>query len=721
MMKSSSFFCAIKSVSKSLVVFSVLSVCIFVSVAGGTEDKNQIVEYGKALTLTGEGRLAEGKLILQSLAETRFFLNDYAAFDLATLAFNEGDYSTALLYLTKFSKKIRGNPVERRANRLKILSACFDVASSACGKTLKNLRRGKLPKGFTAEKLYIEAKRRESSGARQEAYKLYMKIYYNHPVAPLADKAVNDIARLRKKAGARLKKSFPYATYNERKKRADRLMGAFQYEEAVKELETILRIGYSKQRKLKIYYMLARALFKARKREASKKTFLKLIDLYPASSLVGQSQYMIAVIDWNLGRGDESESRLMTLSSSGAGAGIRQKALFIAGKIAESDGAYDKAGRYYKKALQLGRKTKLAHKLRWRLGWVEYLSGRYQKATRLLQTAYKKNRAHRDGKRLYWQIKSMERSGDITKSVKTRKALVSQFGHTYYGATLTTPPLSPGYPDESAPAIESIGDFEENYKTDLVNKLPKKARLRLKRYDALLKIGQSERAVAEIDLMKTGLPKKVKTLGWLGYLYIKANAPGKSLKLQNMALGAKTRKDDYENVFWRLYYPVVSWRKISRQSKERGIDPFLVLAVIRQESAFDPKALSPANARGLMQLIPKTAKRIYKKLEMDKQTGASFRPDALFDPEINVTLGIFHLAELISFYDGSPAPALAAYNAGRKAVDRWLKINSDKPEDEFIENIPYSETGEYVKRVIRNWMLYKRIYNLEYAVTGMDR
>ncbi|HEB72625.1 MAG TPA: lytic transglycosylase domain-containing protein, partial [Nitrospirae bacterium] len=264
-------------------------------------------------------------------------------------------------------------------------------------------------------------------------------------------------------------------------------------------------------------------------------------------------------------------------------------------------------------------------------------------------------------------------------------------------------------------------DFGENYKADLVNKLSKKARRRLKRYDALLRIGQSERAAAELDMIKGSVPKKIKVLAWLGYLYIKARAPGKSLKLQNMALGAKTRKDDYENVFWRLYYPITGWEEISRQSKERGVDPFLVLAVIRQESAFDPKALSPANARGLMQLIPRTAKRIYEKLEMNKKSGAPFHPDVLFDPKVNIALGVSHLAELISFYNGSPAPALAAYNAGRKAVDRWLKINSDKPEDEFIENIPYSETGEYVKRVMRNWILYKRIYNPEFAVTGMDR
>lgn len=710
-MKSPGFWSATRSAIKTLAAFAALSVALAAPPAGGAEEeKNLVVEYGKALELVEEGRLLAGEMALESLAKTGFILSDYAAFDLAAIAFDKGDYTKALLNLTKFSKKIRGNPVEREANRLRIVSACFDLTTVVCGKTLRNLRRAKLPKEFTAQRLYIEAKRHASSGARLEAYKLYKKIHYYYPVSPFADKALKDMASLRQQAGAKAKKSFPHATYDERKKRADKLMSAFRYEEAIKELETILSIGYSKKRKLRIYYTLGRALFKARKREASKQTFLKLIDIYPASTLAGESQYMIAIIDWNLGRVGQSKARLEKLAARGAGAGIRQKALFVRGKIAESRRHYDEAVRYYEKALKLTRKSKLAHKLRWRLGWVEYLSGRYEKASKLLNAAFRKNRTRRDGKRLYWNIKSMERAGDITGSVKTRKYLVSQFGHTYYGVALTTSPLPSSSPEGEGREIAPIGGLEEKLKIAPV-KLLKKSRLRLKRYEALLRIGQYERAAAELDRIKSSIPKKVKALAWLGYLYLEARSPNKSLKLQNMALGAKTRKDDYENIFWRLYYPITSWEEISRQSKENGIDPFLALAVIRQESAFDHKALSPANARGLMQLIPPTAKRVYQRLEMDKKTGVPFDLDALFDPKVNIALGVAHLAELISFYDGAPVPALAAYNAGRKAVNKWLKSGGGEPEDEFIENIPYSETSEYVKRVIRNWILYKRIYS----------
>jgi soluble lytic murein transglycosylase-like protein len=303
----------------------------------------------------------------------------------------------------------------------------------------------------------------------------------------------------------------------------------------------------------------------------------------------------------------------------------------------------------------------------------------------------------------------MEYAGNITGSVKMRKDLVSKFGHTYYGVALTTSPLPSSSYDSESRIIESVDGFEETLQTSPV-RLSKKSKRRLQRYEALLKIGQYERATAELDIVKKYVPNRIKALAWLGVLYTKAHAPNRSLRLQNIALGAKTSKDDYEDIFWRLYYPLANWEEISDQSKKRGIDPFLALAVIRQESAFDRKALSPANARGLMQLIPPTAKRVYQKLEMEKKMGAPFDPETLFDPKVNITLGVAYLAELISYYDGATTPALAAYNAGRKAVNRWLKGSDGEPGDEFIENIPYTETSEYVKRVLRNWILYKRIY-----------
>jgi soluble lytic murein transglycosylase len=155
----------------------------------------------------------------------------------------------------------------------------------------------------------------------------------------------------------------------------------------------------------------------------------------------------------------------------------------------------------------------------------------------------------------------------------------------------------------------------------------------------------------------------------------------------------------------RYRYPLAYWDTVQKTAEERGIDPYLVLALIRQESLFDPKALSSAFAYGLMQLLPSTATRTASQLGLP-----SPQPEKLFEPDLNLNLGIYHLKELLQLYPGDPVKAIAAYNAGQNAVARWERqIVTDDPE-EFVERIPYGETRLYVKLVLRNHLNYRRIY-----------
>ncbi|MFQ5539134.1 MAG: lytic transglycosylase domain-containing protein, partial [Candidatus Binatia bacterium] len=139
---------------------------------------------------------------------------------------------------------------------------------------------------------------------------------------------------------------------------------------------------------------------------------------------------------------------------------------------------------------------------------------------------------------------------------------------------------------------------------------------------------------------------------------------------------------------------------------KRGLDPYLVLALVRQESLFDPQALSPASALGLMQLLPSTAGREAKRM------GLPFpAPEKLYDPDFNVMLGTQHLKRLFQIYSNNVVKAVAAYNAGKKAVDRWERKLSALDQEEFIERITYSETRLYVKLVLRNYWIYKILYD----------
>ena len=156
-----------------------------------------------------------------------------------------------------------------------------------------------------------------------------------------------------------------------------------------------------------------------------------------------------------------------------------------------------------------------------------------------------------------------------------------------------------------------------------------------------------------------------------------------------------------------IFFPRQYGDLISAYSKKQEVDPGLVLALIREESFFRSDARSRANAYGLMQLLHGTAREI--------ANGSDLKVKArdLYDPEINIRLGLQYLKTLLDRYDGRLYLALAAYNAGPHRVDRWLLDFPDAGEEEFIEMIPFSETRNYVKNILRNYFFYRYYYSTE--------
>lgn len=154
----------------------------------------------------------------------------------------------------------------------------------------------------------------------------------------------------------------------------------------------------------------------------------------------------------------------------------------------------------------------------------------------------------------------------------------------------------------------------------------------------------------------------------------------------------------------RIIYPLVYRAEIERYSAVNDLDPYLVTAVIYVESGFNPQSRSRAGARGLMQLIPSTAKEAAEQLgEKD------FEVEMLDDPKTNIRYGTWYLRHLLERY-GSVSFALAAYNGGGSNMDRWLKGNDDKSERQVVEAIPFRETREFVGRVRMTEKIYRRLY-----------
>jgi|GEM_PF-6519389 len=156
----------------------------------------------------------------------------------------------------------------------------------------------------------------------------------------------------------------------------------------------------------------------------------------------------------------------------------------------------------------------------------------------------------------------------------------------------------------------------------------------------------------------------------------------------------------------RFFYPKTYWGTVLKYANKYQVDPYLVLAIIREESRFNPTARSKRNARGLMQLMPKTAKEVSYKLGLRWQSEAS-----LYSPELNIQLGAYYLSWLQTQYN-HPYFVVAAYNAGPEPASRWIKRGGNSSFSSFTSTVEYPETRQYLKRVFNSYLIYKVLYPL---------
>ncbi len=169
------------------------------------------------------------------------------------------------------------------------------------------------------------------------------------------------------------------------------------------------------------------------------------------------------------------------------------------------------------------------------------------------------------------------------------------------------------------------------------------------------------------------------------------------------AMDNLTPKPDKDDLRWRLVYPLIYYNEIMNAADKAGNVAPLMLSIVREESYFDPKASSAAGAKGLMQLMPATASEI-----ASKQSISNYN---LLDPGQNLLLGNYYYAFIRSLLGDLDVSAIAAYNGGIGSVNRWKSSIYYQDTDSFIEQIPYPETQNYVKKVLRTYWNYIRIYN----------
>jgi soluble lytic murein transglycosylase len=288
----------------------------------------------------------------------------------------------------------------------------------------------------------------------------------------------------------------------------------------------------------------------------------------------------------------------------------------------------------------------------------------------------------------YWAARALERAGRRDEAMTRWRAIASESPLSYYatlsarrlGRPLALASAGPDMPPRIA-AVDSAAQ-----------------RIRVLRL-----LGMDVEASFEVEALFDRGDKSAAEAATIAQTLIDAGAPARGLRLAVRALdgGAPATR-----ALLRAAFPVLHADALVESSRAMALDPALVAGLIRQESTWNPDAVSPVGARGLMQLMPSVGASI--------AAGRGYpvwNPVLLFDPDVSMQLGTRHLASSLRGRD-DPTRALAAYNAGASRVTRWNRRPGASDPEQFAEWIPFVETRDYVRAVIRNRAVYSRIYGL---------
>ncbi|HUE31247.1 MAG TPA: transglycosylase SLT domain-containing protein [Verrucomicrobiae bacterium] len=362
------------------------------------------------------------------------------------------------------------------------------------------------------------------------------------------------------------------------------------------------------------------------------------------------------------------------------------EALYASGRIAQEAGRWAEARAAYTRLAARYPRAEPAAEARWRAAWVRYLAGEMAAAADAFARLAGRSAGAARVAAEYWQGRALARFGREAEARALFVHVAERHPRSYY-AGLAEERLGRRAAAGEPPAADRAPPFPG----DLPGSHAERARL-------LAQLGLARFARLELDAIPPAEVPRRRLLE----AYRAVGAVGAALRLAHlMRPGSPGALREY-------LYPLGYWETVRAAARAHGVDPLLVLAVIRQESRFEPEAVSSAGARGLMQLLPATARQL-------APAGAA---PALEDVATNIDLGTRLLARLLRQYEGAVVKALAAYNGGEDAVAKWERRYARRAPDEFVELISFRETRDYVKSVLRNCRAYRRIYVAESPATS---
>jgi soluble lytic murein transglycosylase len=363
-------------------------------------------------------------------------------------------------------------------------------------------------------------------------------------------------------------------------------------------------------------------------------------------------------------------------------------ALYLLGDLAADDGRDDDARTFFRRAATRYPTASLAPSARFRAAILAYVKGDFRAAALELDTlALHGARSGETLAGLYWSGRSWERAGDSATARSRFAETIAREPASYYAMLaarrLKQEPWAPIAVTDSARVDSAMVAA-------------------LQRAELLQDLGMDDEAELEYEWIASEAERSVDVTLAAARAFRDENLAPRAIRLGNKALSNGAARDQR---LYRALYPLAYQGVLTREAERHRLDPALVAALIRQESSFEPRATSRAGARGLMQIMPAVGRQL-----ASAEDYHTWDAELLYQPDVSLELGTAHLAGLLSGY-AHVAHALAAYNAGSSRAKRWLeKAGTDDPEV-FVERIPFRETRDYVRIIMRNRELYRSMYS----------
>jgi soluble lytic murein transglycosylase len=655
------------------------------------QDLNLRDSFAEAYRSYSSGSLAQAKELFQQTLEPEFSLVDYSLYYLALIAFQEGNFDAARQVLSqlrsRYPQSIWRYPAELQQAKIDLAEQKYTQASE----TLRSLRNANGVKSeIVDEAIFLQAQAQEGLGDLSRAHGLYLELRTRSPRSPWAAPARSALRRLREESPGQFGLNSTQAIADE----ADRLVRERAYGEAEAFYKRLLSTPSEPSFRLHILTKLADLYLAVRRRNDALPVLEKIVRDYPKTAETPKAIYQIGQILWNRHDNAQALGYFQQIIERYPTSPYLERARFAAADIHEWLGRKPEAISLYKNIMKSFPRSQVHDDAAARLAWLYYRDGEWAQAYAAFQVlaAHAKDNGSRTSG-LYWQGRSAEKLGDMETAVRSYRQIVDGGAESYYQALALRALAKAGITVEAPPmsALPFALEAEPSLSGEIA--------YHLSRARELSEISLHRLAVAELGEVDRLSKRHPRLRPLLMQEYFNNQAYGRSLAIANELPSSHSGRNLYR-------FPLAYWEMIQQKAQERELDPYLILALIRQESLFDPRARSPAAALGLMQLLPSTAARVAR------QIGAS--PPAeeqLFEPETNLALGTQYLKDLLQRYSNDWFKAVAAYNAGEAAVDRWQREIVTEDPEEFIERIPYLETRGYVKLVMRNHRIYRLLYD----------